>query len=754
MRGRLMWAVVCAALAAGGVQSAPLVGRSSQESLDDLRQITRTLTRYRRDGDVAAVVDVARKLEEPKLSYMLLLPLLLGDADARGEGFLQLAYVEMSSGNNAIARAYAEEAAGSFLVAGDKVQQAYALARQSQADWKEGKLSSALELADRALQVLSELDAGAPRPDTYARSWSRALIARIDALRRLGDIDEVTKTFDLIRKSPHGKADEWLLLKEGMHLEELGHEGAALTILEGITSSDKMVRLQILSNLANLRRRNYAVAMDFARQAEEVNEGSAADLEIVRARIEAKHSHWDAAWHRVKLARTFPVSDGDWKWVLEHTAAQVLEARWSGRNLREAEHLYRRAIEEVEVLRQSSLSHCAYLVESHRAPYEGLISLLASQDRWREAVEVVLRLDSSDMLRVAAGCAQSVPAHEDLDAMLEGSAPHDVVILIARRERELGEEDWGDLAYRIRIHDRQISGEPIGKASDVLKLAKKVDGKPGDRARAQELGKMFVPPGDETSTLQVLTLGRLNEVPLNALRGNDGSLISLTRPLVRILALRTSTPATSEGGDALIVANSKGDLWDATLEGAIAVSRIAAMLPGKEIRVAGHGFPLEATSTQLLSKRQLAVLHRGGWRTLVLSDDVDVGPQELLRSGVAPRLALLAACGSLVAKDGGGWGSIVAALIEGGTWRVLATDQDVDSSVARRLMQEFYAQPEWYSDPERALGRAQAVLDAQGVPADQWAPFGMVGRPPFLVRAEKGPDNAGALTDQDGKCRK
>jgi CHAT domain-containing protein len=118
--------------------------------------------------------------------------------------------------------------------------------------------------------------------------------------------------------------------------------------------------------------------------------------------------------------------------------------------------------------------------------------------------------------------------------------------------------------------------------------------------------------------------------------------------------------------------------------------------------------------------------------------DGEVDPAEMLRHGLAPRLAVVAGCGSAAAMDEEGWGSIAAALLDAGTAMVIATDRSVEDTTTLAVMNTFYAQPDWQADPARALARVQLAFDAaavgasDGAAAPTWAAFSVLGRPPFI----------------------
>src|SRR5262249_47411019 len=123
-------------------------------------------------------------------------------------------------------------------------------------------------------------------------------------------------------------------------------------------------------------------------------------------------------------------------------------------------------------------------------------------------------------------------------------------------------------------------------------------------------------------------------------------------------------------------------------------------------------------------------------RALRLADG-DVTAAEIVQHGLAPRIAVLAGCGSAAAMDDEGWGSIAAALLESGTAVVIATDRSVGDQASLSVIRALYAQPDWRSDPARALARVQHALDVQDSTTGEdatrprsWAAFSVLARPP------------------------
>jgi CHAT domain-containing protein len=185
-----------------------------------------------------------------------------------------------------------------------------------------------------------------------------------------------------------------------------------------------------------------------------------------------------------------------------------------------------------------------------------------------------------------------------------------------------------------------------------------------------------------------------------------------------------------------VIADPRGDLVGAAIEGDAVAHAV-----GPEVQVSGSRTARPATRAALWTGRDAALLHiaghvvaHGRWRVLPVADG-EVDPAEMLQHGLAPRLAVVASCGSAAATDEEGWGSIAASLLEAGTAAVVATDRRVDDGATLEIMRAFYAQPDWQADPAQALARVQArAAGAPGavVAAETWAAFSVLGRPPFI----------------------
>jgi CHAT domain-containing protein len=174
---------------------------------------------------------------------------------------------------------------------------------------------------------------------------------------------------------------------------------------------------------------------------------------------------------------------------------------------------------------------------------------------------------------------------------------------------------------------------------------------------------------------------------------------------------------------------------------------MVAAAVGAPSLVAGAGTGVAANRPALWAAQGAELLHVAGevvararWRVLRLSDG-DVEPAEIVRRGLAPRIAVLSSNSSATALDEEGWGSLASALLEAGTDVVIATEGGVDNSGVLSVIAGLYGQAAWRTDPAGALARVQSALDAQERRSESrsestartWAAFGVLRRPPFVA---------------------
>lgn len=732
---------------------------------DQVRAVEICQSSYRQTGNERYLVWEAKAhlylgnlAEAEGVAHQLLsgsLPISVRGLSSFGDTHGILSYIALRQDHVDAARMHATIARIAHTLAGDERGLEIDVVSLSQAARQAGDFMAALEAADEALRLARRL--GDPHSEVVAH------MARADALRRMGDVHAAADTLRSgIERATEPCDKAWVRAKNGMCLIDAGQEGLAMVELAAATQANRRcgshdVWTQVAMNEAWLLRwKDPAAAL--ARLDEVAkSEGDGVEVQLLRGDLAADRGALAEADRYFTQAASAEPPDADWPWEIERNRAELAEVRGGFLDDWMAEYHYRRAIAMVAALRATARTRSAYLVSSHRGPYDGLIALLARQGRWRDVLAVILDLDASDMLRATADEAV-VRDHASLsvdptdasaarsaamptatvDAVLSAWRSRDLVIAIAPSRRQIG--PGRERAYRLQISEGQVTGEDVGDANIARTSADALFADPGDQDAARAMGRLIVPSGPAAGTLHVLAIGSLGKVPLAALRRADGSLIIGSRPLVRVLALGATGAESQGAGPSVVLADPRGDLRSAMVEGFVIAPTLG---PGTQI--AGPPGFLSATRSQLWAAHDAALLHvaghvgvRGRWRALLLADG-EVDSAELVQRRVAPRIAVLAGCGSAAATDEEGWGSIAAALLESGTAVVIATDRSVGDAASLSLMRDFYAQPDWRTDPPRALARVQQALDARAATssdgatkARSWAAFSVLGRPPTV----------------------
>lgn len=671
------------------------------------------------------------------------------DGDAHG----MLSYLALRQGRLEEAQLQAILASVAHLASGDRHGLASDSVSLSQAARRMGNFTSALNAASTALALAQQL--GDPHTEV------NAYIARADALRRMGDARDAIGTLTTAIEHAATACDRtWVRLKHALSLIDAGDERLALSYLaqaekDNAVCKSRDISVQIATNQAWLLRKLDPVGAlarldTLAKWDREDGQGL-----LLRGYLAADRGALEEAAEYLAKAEALDPPHADWPWEFACAHAELLDQRGGVLGSALAEHYYRRSTAMVAGLRATARTRSAFLVSTHRGPYDGLISLLARHGEWREALAVILDLDASDMLRAtaveqidhdrpdpeneAAPMTRRVSVRSpDVDAVVAAWRSRDLVIVMAQSEKQIGAGN--ERVYRLRVRDGQVTGEDVGDASAARGWAAQLFKQPRDAVAARELGKMIVPPEASDRPLYVLAIGSLGKVPLPALRDAGGSLVIARRPLVRVLALRATRPESRGAGPPVVIADARHNLPAAAIEGAVVARAL-----GPAVRVAGSGSARPATKAALWAGRDAALLHVAGhvvvlgrWRVLPLADG-EVDPTEVLQHGLAPRIAVLASCGSAAATDEEGWGSIAAALLDAGTATVIATDRSVEDTAALAVMNAFYAQPDWATDPAHALAQVQLAFeategrasgDAAALPT--WAAFFVLGRPPFI----------------------
>jgi hypothetical protein len=561
-----------------------------------------------------------------------------------------------------------------------------------------------------------------------------ALTARAEVLRSVGDVREAQRALMIALDLATEPCDQgWARLQSSLCLVAAGQDDLAMAQLDETARASAACGARGLAdavalNQAWLLRRKDPAAAGARLQALSSAAGEQPQALLLDGYLAADRGDLDAAAGYLDRIDPSDAAASDWQWATEWARAELAELRGGVLADLLAEYHYRRATAQIAALRAGVRTRSAYLIASRRGPYDGLLALLARQGRWRDALAVVLEIDASDLLRSSAG--QPEPPARAVDDVISAWHARELIVVLAPSPRRIGPDH--EQAWRLQIRDGELTGADIGDAGAVRTLAEQLFARPGDAAVARSLGSMMIPPGADPGTLYVLAVGALGKIPLPALRDATGSLVIARRPLARVTALATAAPASRGAGAAVILADPQGRYPGSASEAAIAATAAS------DARPAAARTGAAATRAQLWSAHDAALLHvsaptvvRGPWRALALADG-EVEPPELIRHGVAPRLAVISSNSSAAAMDDEGWGSLASALLASGTEMVIATDRSVEDQSSLALMTAFYAQADWATDPARALARAQLALVAQGpaTPRPTWAAFGALARPP------------------------
>lgn len=624
---------------------------------------------------------------------------------------------------------------------GDEHRMMDAASSLSKAAHQAGDFTVALSSADQVAQLAERLG--------EQREALTAQLLRADVLRHLGDTAGVETV--LAQAHAINPCDSaWAHLELGRLDLDTGRDGLARHELARAEDSSRWCGDPAVSRSIDLamawwlRRRDPAGALGKLDAVSRI-EGESPEALLLRGYLAADRGALAEADALFTRAEAIDAPGPAWGWRIAYARAELAELRGGPYDGLLAEQSYRRAIAMIIALRGRAQVRSAYLMSSHRGPYDGLIGALARAGRWRDVLAVVSELDASDMLRAAADARDRAP----LELMLLPSSPstaasppatieatlaawrsRDLVVVIAPARHQIGAGK--ERAYRLRLAGGQVTGEDIGDASAVRQWAEELYADPGDKLAARALGRILVPPEQSAETLDVLALGALGKVPLPALRDEAGQLIIARRPLARVLSLRPGAPSPRSTEPPVIIADSAGDLFNAGLEG----YSVASLL-GPGARASGAYVSTAATRAALWTASRAELLHvaghaveQGGWRALLLSDGT-AAPDEIVQRRLAPRLAVLACSGSAAAHDEEGWGSLAAALLEAGTSTVIAADRTLHDAVSLSLMRAFYAQAGWRTDPARALARAQRIASSDpALSVSSWATFTVLRRPP------------------------
>ena len=429
---------------------------------------------------------------------------------------------------------------------------------------------------------------------------------------------------------------------------------------------------------------------------------------------------------------------GDLAWSVPFDLGRV-------RMLREgfvgAEVELRVAIDEVEQLRANAPGSEGQMIAAYRRPYEELLGLLAHAGRWRDALEVLARLDAGRLNSDVAAPVELTRGHAIPEPVSPSkwlptwpgttrTAAGAEALLTAWRGRHLvAVFRGGDDLCRIEADDGELRGACVGKVAVLERAAEALYENPNDEVIARAVGDALIPPGDDG--LDLLLVGPIARAPIAALRNEQGLVVG-QRPLQRVLGLLDDERGQAGSGRPRVVGYAgKG----ATAKAA----EVEAGLVATQLEVdAAIG---DAATRAAVTDAAPVLLHFAGHAHLVdgvpqleLADG-SLSVDEIAALAIAPRLVVLASCESATAEDEGGWGSLAAAFLHAGSERVIASDRRVEDEEARALMSAFYG-ADGAHDPARVLGVSQAARalvgrrDPRPVVATTWAAFTVIAAPP------------------------
>lgn len=706
--------------------------------VEDLVDLAQALLYQARNQEVAtllrpAAADVPRTLLLVRLHWILGAALARLDQPAEARHHLELSLQETElEGDAAPLRARAAlELAG--------------------VEWRAGQLAAAHEYQRLAAHL------AAATGDAALTAFAR--LGLVDILRVEGDIASAELELEQLARSAAAQPDRAVfLLKLGLAYNDLGIEGLSRGVLAEALKLERSSRApratilaSILLNLSWVERNSGHAAESLAHVAAAEQLGAdAMDVHLNRGLALRDGGRLDEA--ALELARAGAAQPtGDWIWWLRYNQGDVDIRRHQPR---EAEGHLRAAIAAIEEQRAASSRTAPMMSARQRTAYTALIGVLARQQRWRDALAVVQRLDDAELLQLlgsASGAsrpaateppaAASAPrvatpsAAPSLDELLAAWADRRLIILVPGGER----------MWRLVLEGGEVFGRDVGETARFESAAAELERDASALPASQLLGEAITGdlPGAPRS-LELLSVGPIGRAPLASLRDRDG-LLRDRFALSRALRLTPRpAPAAAAPRPAVVLGDPSSDLAQARAE-AEHVARLLGVAP----RLGN-----DATSRALDEARAASVLHLAAHtmavekRPALRLADRAVLLDELRALRPAPRLVVLGTCGSASARDETSWGSLASAFLEAGSEHVLATTQSVPDADGKLVVEEFYRQG-GLTDPAGALAAAQRALDGQ-LPASRLAAFMILRAPPPRRQLASPPAPAPRAIHRDG----
>jgi tetratricopeptide (TPR) repeat protein len=588
-----------------------------------------------------------------------------------------------------------------------------------------GELAGATESSEEALDLAEQ--GGDLQMQLYAR------LGHTDLLRRQGLLREAEAGLTLARglaRTPRDRA--WVALKHGILFMELGLDTPAeLELLRVLELGREVplppaIEMGAHLNLAWVtRRRRDLVASRNHVEAAAAFRAQDIGVYINRAMVLADAGQMEAAGAEIESAVQLE-PEADQAWWLFYIQGRIA-VRLGDEEL--ARKAFERSIESVRSLTARAGSYAPDVAASHRLPFSRLIGVHARRGRWHDVLALVMELDSLSLLsteRVAPDRPRDLATPSGAPRIPRPSLPSVAAVIEAWKGRPLvilasdEEQMW-----RLQLRDGQLSGELVGSATDLEAQALKLEADPLAAATAAALGDAILPRA-APSSIDLLIIGPLARTPLGALR-REGYYLSERTLLSRVLGVLPRRPPTSPRTGSAVLGDPRDDLPSGRAEAiAVAASLRRSPLLGRD---ATSRALASAASTELLHVAAHAIRDRDG--PLLLLADRAVGRAEILAQPTAPNVVVLASCGSAVARDDAGWGSLAAAFLTAGSDFVIASEWSINDTATAMLIEELYRGPV-REHPARALAEAQARTRAK-LPARTWAGFTVIAAPPAFA---------------------
>ena len=404
-----------------------------------------------------------------------------------------------------------------------------------------------------------------------------------------------------------------------------------------------------------------------------------------------------------------------------------------------AEQAWRAAAESVEAWRASipTTQLRSGLVARHRGVLESWLDSTGERGDADGALDVVQRIIGRELLdriyqREANAPAAADASIRDLEHRLAVHRELSVTMSGAQGRGDLRDVAHDMIAIMLGARSvwvlRRARGRwSITRASDRKTVTEWVDayrGNVDDPDVAARLGGALFPEATlppAGTPLVVMLDPELSDVALAGLRVGDRYLVERAE-IFEVLAPDLLFTGVPQGPwqPPVAVADPRRDLPDAAAETIVVA----------EITGAARYVGSQATREALVALRRPSLLHvathskvEDGRATFVLADDA-LSANEIINLELAPRLAVIATCRSLVDDHPGR--SLVAAFLAAGSPAVIGVKHALDDRDGAELMRSFY-RLHGATSPLRALALAQRAAIAAGLPPRAWATVSFFG---------------------------